>query len=134
MNDQPLSNPKYELFAQNIASGKKPYDAYLAVYPNVKKCSAKSSATRLLKIVEPRIRELQKQNAERYKISRDEIVRRLMEIADTARYDADKVKALAQIAEMEGYNKPQQLNVAATVAPLFLSPDGTGIDEEGEFR
>lgn len=129
-------NSRHELFAQNVASGKSLTAAYLDVYPNAKKSSAKSAAVRLMKIVEPRVRELQKQNAERYKISRDEIIRRLMEIADTARYDADKVKALAQIAEMEGFNKPQQVNVAAAVVPFFLSPDGTGIDEnekEGEF-
>ena len=61
-------------------------------------------------------------------MSREEVSLRLQNIAVNARYDADKIRALQQIAEMCGYNQ-QKENTYINVAPVYLSADGTGKDD-----
>lgn len=124
----PLENAKHEAFAQAVASGKKLSDAYLTVYPTAKRSSAKSGATRLMREIGGRIGWLKEELSKKNVMSREEVILRLQNIAVNARYDADKIRALQQIAEMCGYNQ-QKENTYINVAPVYLSADGTGKDD-----
>lgn len=130
MSSEPLKDSRHEAFAQKVASGMELAMAYQSLYPGVSHFSAKSSASRLQKKVGDRIRFLQNEIAEKNLFSREKILLELQRIVASAKYDADKIKALALIAEMQGFNQPKQVNVYADIAPHFLSPDGTGDETE----
>lgn len=130
ISNEPLKDPRHEAFAQKVASGMESTAAYQSLYPSTSHFSARSSASRLLKKVGARIRALQNEIAEKNLFSREEVLFKLQEIVVSARYDADRIKALALIAEMQGFNQPKQVNVFADIAPQFLSPDGTGEETE----
>lgn len=58
-----LKNHSHEQFAQKIATGLDKAAAYRSVYPNAKPSSSCSAGTRLFKIVQERVNELQRGSA-----------------------------------------------------------------------
>ena len=133
MDSQVLKDSRHEAFAQEIASGKDAKSAYMKIYPSCKPASAKSNSSRLLKKVQERVLFLKQQNAERSLFSRIDILQNLQEIVHSAKYDADKIRALELMAKMQGFMENRMDIDIKGIAPIFLSPDGTGNDG-GEFN
>ena len=130
MDSKVLRDSRHEAFAQEIASGKDAKSAYMKIYPSCKPASAKSNSSRLLKKVQERVLFLKEQNAERSLFSRIDILQNLQEIVHSAKYDADKIRALELMAKMQGFMENRMDIDIKGIAPIFLSPDGTGSDGE----
>lgn len=104
MNDsQTLNNSRHEAFAQNVADGMEGAEAYLAVYGG-KKRSARTLAAKLLAnvVVRARVEALKAANARSRGLSRERKRAILADIAEHARYDADKIRAIQEDNRMTG--------------------------------
>lgn len=113
---QPLTNPRWEKFAQLVASGKSETDAYYETYKTKNKVSAKANGNRLMTnaIVRVRVRELQEENAKRASLSREESQNILSEIARDSQMGArDRISAIAELNRMNGWNKEKENSAVA---------------------
>ena len=92
---QPLRNARHELFAQNIATGMKAVDAYRALDGKAKRGTSEYEvASKLLRKVESRVRELQAASATKTTLTMQE--RREL-LAKRARSDGVKDSDLVSI-------------------------------------
>jgi DNA-binding protein H-NS len=112
--------PQQEQFAQLFANGTIQYNAYKIAYnqPTMSNAVASRYATAIKNnpTTQKRIRELQQENCNASMKTREELIKRLEEIAFKPRYEAkDAIKAIAQLCQMQGYNQrqiaKQQINV-----------------------
>lgn len=107
-------NTRQEQFVQELAKGTTQRQAYLLAYPSARKWrdeSVDSQASILLKTpkVSQRFSELQRENEERAKLSRDKVLNELKEGAFSAKKPqsySDKLKALEMIVKIQGYDNP----------------------------
>jgi hypothetical protein len=114
----PLTNSKWEKFAQLVASGKSETDAYYESYKVKNKMGAMANGHRLMKnaIVRARIEFLQSENASKCAISREEAMNILADIARNADSSRDKISAVAELNKMNGWNKDkEQTSVADSI-------------------
>lgn len=98
--------PQQERFAQEFASGKSQADSYRIAYPRSSKWQASSvyeAASKLAAKIAPRLDELRDQLAEKALWSREQSVKVLAEVARRAEKDADRVRAVAELNRMHGY-------------------------------
>src|SRR5450432_1937652 len=96
-----LANPKRELFAQQVAAGTPAGRAYAELYGNRKTPDA--AASRLLKIVKPRVAEIQRKLEDSTLLTmqrRREIAREIAE--DRAAKAADRIRAVELDAKLSG--------------------------------
>ena len=121
-----LKDNKKERFAQDIASGVAPREAYLRLRPDTKKQSARVLASRWLQTpdVADRISFLKQQNAENAQWSRNESIEILKAIASNSQERAiSRARAIEALNNMCGYNEPPAKGVTISVPFSFLSPD-----------
>lgn len=113
---QPLTNPRWEKFAQLVASGKSETNAYYEIYKTKNKNVARVNASKLLTnaIVRVRVRELQEENAKRASLSREESQNILSAIARDSQMGArDRISAIAELNRMNGWNKEKENTAVA---------------------
>lgn len=105
--------PKQEAFAQAVADGKTLADAYRASYSTSKyKPEALwVNASKLMADarVALRVRVLREQLAEKALWKREDSVSVLSEIAHGGEKDADRVRAVAELNAMHGYDAPKKV-------------------------
>jgi len=98
--------PQHDRFAQEVAAGKSQADAYRIAYPRSVKWKPSSvweSASKLASKVSPRIEELRAELAAQSMWSKEQSVKVLAEIAMRAEKDADRVRAVAELNRMHGF-------------------------------
>jgi sporulation protein YlmC with PRC-barrel domain len=116
--ENPLKKQKWENFAQDVAVGKPPFKAYGQHCYNGKHTSPsrsllQSGASQLMQnpIVRARVDYLQLQNAKSMRMSADEIIRRIEDLALNAEKEKVRLDALIKLYEIGGYNKDKKVNV-----------------------
>jgi len=104
---------KQEMFAQGVADGRTLADAYRAAY-NASKYKPEAlwvCASRLMSDpkVELRVSSLREQIAAKHLWTREQSVNVLAEIAQAGEKDADRVRAVAELNGMHGYDAPKKV-------------------------
>jgi len=106
--------PQQERFAQEVASGKSQSEAHRIAYPKSAKWKPSalwSSASALLakREVSARVDAIRAELAERAIWSREQSVKVLSEVAASGEKDADRVRAVAELNKMHGFEAPQRI-------------------------
>lgn len=95
-----------EAFAQAIADGMSQADAYRQAFPRSKAwqdSSVYEAASKMRAKLAPRVAELQAAIAEKALWTREQSVKVLSEVATRAEKDADRVRAVAELNKMHGF-------------------------------
>lgn len=115
------------IFAQYIATGDKPVDAYLKTYETDNPKYAKNRALRLLRTnrIQEMVKEEIKAVLEEEGVSPNYIVSRLKQVADIGERDSDVLRSLDVLAKISGLydtqtNDQQQLTVWSGFTPEQL--------------
>lgn len=111
---------KRELFAQHVASGKSQAEAYRIAYPKSlgwKPDTVWSKASTLMADgkVSERVDAIRSELAARGLWSREQSVKVLSEIASGGEKDADRVRAVAELNKMHGFEAPQRVEHSGDV-------------------
>lgn len=120
---------KQEKFAQEVASGKSQADAYRAAFDCAKSkpetIRRKASELMAHGNISATVEKLKAQLAEKGLWTREESVNVLAQIAKAAEKDADRVRAVAELNKMHGFEAPQkvELSGSVTVAAAPLDED-----------
>lgn len=106
--------PQQERFAQEVASGKSQSEAHRIAYPKSAKWKPSalwSSASALLakREVSARVDAIRAELAERAVWSREQSVKVLSEVASAGDKDADRVRAVAELNKMHGFEAPTKI-------------------------
>lgn len=114
-----------EQFAQEIVIGNKNQsDAYRIAFPHRKwkesTIWSKASTLAAKGKVRERIEELRKGLLDARMWKREDSIRVLSAIAENGDKNSDKVRAVAELNEMEGYNAPQTVNHNVNVVKIEL--------------
>lgn len=114
----PLQKQKWENFAQDVALGKPPFKAYgehcyHGKHSTPSRALLQSGASQLMgnPVVRARVEWLQAQNARAMRMSADDIVRRIEELAMHAEKEKVRLDALIKLYEIGGYNRDKKVNV-----------------------
>lgn len=117
--------PQQEAFAQAVMMGNTDAQAYRIAYPkslgwkdNTLYRQAYQSAHHPL--IMARIAELKEKLVNRELWTREQSVKVLAAIAGNGERDGDRVRAVAELNEMHGYNQPKKLDISATVQRIEL--------------
>ena len=119
---------KQEAFAQAVADGMSQADAYRAAY-NTEKFKPEAlwvNASKLMADarVSLRVAELRAALAEKALWKREDSVKILAEIAGAGEKDADRVRAVAELNKMHGFEAPQKvdhLNSDGSLRPTTIT-------------
>jgi hypothetical protein len=118
---------KEVLFAQYVATGENPVDAYLKTYNTQNEKYAKNQSGRLLKTdrIQKMIREEIRAVLDEESVSLNYIVRRFKQVADESGKDGDVLRSLESLAKIAGMyeveqSKQQQLTVWGGFSPEQL--------------
>lgn len=121
------ANSKELLFAQYVAVGDEPVDAYLKTYRTNNRQYAHSQANRLLKTdrVQTMVKEEVKAVLEEEGISHNYLLKRFKNVADNAEKDGDILRSLESLAKIAGLfdtqdTEKQQLTVWSGFTPEQL--------------
>ena len=122
------ANSKELLFAQYVAIGEEPVDAYLKTYKTKNRQYAHSQANRLLKTdrIQTMVKEEVKAVLEEEGISHNYLLKRFKEVADSAERDGDVLRSLESLAKISGLfdtqdTEKQQLTVWSGFSPEQLA-------------
>lgn len=115
--------PQQELFAQHVASGKSQAEAYRIAYPKSAAWTAQAVANQAHKLmgnpdIPPRIQAIRDELAERGLWSREQSVRVLAEIASGGEKDADRVRAVAELNKMHGFEAPVKVEHSGSITQV----------------
>lgn len=128
--------PQQEAFAQAVASGKSQSEAYRLAYPrsmNWKPETVWSRASEMMadgKVL-GRVEAIRKELAERGLWSREQSVRILAEVAAGGEKDADRVRAVAELNKMHGFEAPQKVEHSGNLGGIRLVIEGVEPDANG---
>ena len=121
------ASSKEVLFAQYVATGEDPVDAYLKTYNTENERYAKTQSGRLLKTdrIQKMIREEIKAVLDEESVSLNYIIRRFKQVADESQKDGDVLRSLESLAKIAGLyegkeTKQQQLTVWGGFSPEQL--------------
>ena len=122
------ASSKEMLFAQYVASGQEPVDAYLKTYSTTNKQYARVQSNRLLKT--ERVSNMVKQEIqavlEEEGISHNYLIRRFKDVADNAEREGDVLRSLESLSKISGLmdsqesESKQQLTVWSGFSPEQL--------------
>lgn len=126
--------PRQEKFARAVAEGKSQAEAYREAYPKSerwKDAAVWVAASRLLANakVSLRVAELRAELAEKSLWSREQSVKTLAEIAAAGEKDSDRVKAVAELNKMHGFNAPEKVEHSGSITQVtrrVVDPAGGG--------
>lgn len=111
-----------EAFALAVTEGKSLSDAYRAAYKadRMKAATINRRASELMADgkITARVAELRAQLAEKSVWTREQSARVLAEIAAAGEKDSDRVKAVAELNKMHGFNAPEQVEHSGTVTQI----------------
>lgn len=114
----PLHSQRWENFAQEVAAGKPPYKAYAehcyrGKHEKPSRALMQSSASQLLQnpVVRARLDYLQLQNAKAMRMTAEEIIRRIEDLAMNAEKEKVRLDALIKLYEIGGHNRDKKVNV-----------------------
>lgn len=115
--------PRQEKFAQEVASGKSQAEAYRVAYPkamNWKPETLWSAASRLMAncMVSARVAEIQEELSNKALWTREQSVKVLAEIAAKGDKNADRVRAVAELNSMHGFNAPEKIEHSGSVTSI----------------
>lgn len=127
---------RQEAFAQAVASGKSQSEAYREAYPAAAKWKSDavwSAASRLManSKVSARVEAIRAELAERGLWSREQSVKVLSEIAAAGEKDSDRVRAVAELNKMHGFEAPQKVEHSGSLGGIRLVIEGVE-PSEGE--
>ena len=114
-----LKRVKWEIFAQEVSNGSKHVDAYIKA--GYEKKFAGQNADKLLKNtkIAERIKELQNEIAERYLLSKEEMLIELGRIVrDMTGSNRDIIAAIHQASKMQGFESEIIVNIDKGVEEL----------------
>lgn len=123
-----MLTPKQEAMAQGLARGLSQSEAYRQAYPKAlgwRDATVWSRASEVASSgeVQARVAQLRAEIAEKGLWSREQSVRILADIAENGFKEADKVKAVAELNRMHGFEAPQKLehsNPDGSMTPLTV--------------
>ena len=122
------ANSKEMLFAQYVATGDEPVDAYLKTYSTTNKAYASKQANKLLKTdrVQNMVKEEIRAVLEEEGISHNYLIKRFKDVADSAERDGDVLRSLESLAKIAGLfdsqdTEKQQLTVWQGFSPEQLA-------------
>ena len=123
-------NNRHKLFCDEyLSNGLNGTQAYKKVY-KVNEKIAEASACRLLRDVRIKeyIQEQQEMTSERLKITKEDLIKDLIEIKNNNKDDAPPfaIKAIEVINKMLGYNATEKSEITIMEQPLFLDDDPDG--------
>lgn len=115
--------PQQEAFAQTVASGKSQSDAYRSAYPKSLKWKPDSVWQQASKLmadtkVSTRIDSIRAELAERGLWTRENSVNALIGVLKNPDKASDIVAAVKELNAMEGFNKPQKLDITGEVTAI----------------
>jgi|TARA_R110002051_G_scaffold19567_2_gene54382 hypothetical protein len=122
------ANSKEYLFAQYVASGVEPIDAYLKTYSTENKRYAANQANRLLQTerVQTMVKEEIQSALEEEGISHNYLIKRFKEVVDNGERDGDVLRSLESLSKISGLmdsqesESKQQLTVWSGFSPEQL--------------
>ena len=108
--------PKQEKFAQNVAAGMSLSDAYRASY-DASKSNKQTVNQRAHEIngkseIAARIKQLKEQLSERQLWSREDSIKKLIDVMSDARPN-DIIAAIKELNNMQGFNAPKKMQIEA---------------------
>ncbi len=108
--------PKQEKFAQNVAKGMSLSDAYRASY-DASKSNKQTVNQRAHEIngkseITARIKQLKEQLSERQLWSREDSIKKLIDVMSDARPN-DIIAAIKELNNMQGFNAPKKMQIEA---------------------
>lgn len=115
--------PQQEAFAQLVASGKSQSDAYRSAYPKSLKWKPDSVWQQASKLmadtkVSTRIDSIKAELAELGLWTREDSARALIGVLKNPDKASDIVAAVKELNAMEGFNKPQKLDITGEVTAI----------------
>ena len=120
------------LFAQRIALGEEPVDAYLAVYSTKSKEAAKKKSAILVK--QERIQKLVRQDLKdtfsKLGINLDYLVDAAKNVVDAGKNDSDRLKALGMLWDAFGVVEQQKVTEVRGLFQGFSPEELTGVDRK----
>ena len=98
------ANSKEVLFAQYIAQGEKPVDAYLKTYETENRTYAKSQSSRLMQTerIQTMVKEEIRAVLEEEGISHNYLIKRFKQVADSAEREGDVLRSLESLSKIAG--------------------------------
>lgn len=121
------ANSKELLFAQYVATGQQPVDAYLKTYSTDNKAYAEKQSQRLLKTdrVQNMVKEEIAKVLDEEGISHNYLIKRFKQVADSAEREGDVLRSLESLAKIAGLfdsqeTEKQQLTVWQGFSPEQL--------------
>lgn len=127
---------RQEAFAQAVASGKSQSEALRIALPHAANWKpetvwSKSSAWMAMDKVRARVEAIRAELAERGLWSREQSVKVLSEIAAAGEKDSDRVRAVAELNKMHGFEAPQKVEHSGSLGGIRLVIEGVE-PSEGE--
>jgi hypothetical protein len=139
------ANSKEYLFAQYVASGAEPIDAYLKTYSTTNKRYAQNQANRLLQTerVQTMVKEEIQAVLEEEGISHNYLIRKFKHVVDNAEKEGDVLRSLESLSKISGLMdsqeseskqqltvwsgfSPEQIKSVEGVAPLLVAENDDG--------